>query len=433
MKKFQWKQNPYICGGLTLLCVVALSIVFYRIISDLSGVGRVLSTAADVLLPFIVGLALAYLLSPVYNFVYKPTFRWFAGKKEKPRRFAKLGARILASVAALLVLAAVVGGLLSMVLPQAINSVADLIQTMPERTQNVLLWVESLGSRFIGGEMLSEWIVNGINWVTTSLTDWVQKDLLPNIGNIAKEFSTGLIGAFSTAANVLVGIIICVYTLNSKELFAAQAKKVLYATFKIPRANYIIQTTRYVDHTFGRYINGMLLDALMVGMVCFIACSILRIPNALLLSAIVGLFNVVPIFGPITAGVIGTFFVLLEDPIKALIFLAIVIVLQQVDGNIIAPKILGEQTGLSSFWVIFAIVVGGGFFGLIGMILGVPTFAVIYVIIRGLIEKTLNKKHLPDDTQAYHQLWEMDEETGEPRYNVSVTAAQPAEAPAAEE
>ena len=422
MKRFQWTKSPYICGGLTLLSVIALSMVFYRIISDFSAVGRVFSTAADVLLPFIVGLALAYLLSPVYNIVYKHSFRWFRGKKETPRRGAVIGARVLASAASVLVLVAVVGGLISMVIPQAITSVANLIQTLPERSQAILLWVNNLESRVIGGEVLSDSITNGINWVTGALTDWVQKDLLPNIGNIAKEFSTGLIGAFSTATNVLVGIIICVYTLNSKELFAAQAKKVLYAVFKIPRANYIIQTTRYADKTFGRYINGMLLDALMVGVVCFITCSILRIPYALLISAIVGLFNVVPIFGPITAAVIGTFFVLLEDPIKAFVFLALVIVLQQVDGNIIAPKILGDKTGLSSFWVIFAIVVGGGFFGLIGMILGVPTFAVIYTLIRRLLEKKLQKKHFPADTEAYHGLWAFDEETGEPMYDAPLTA-----------
>jgi len=428
LKKFQWTKNPYICGGLTLLAVTALAMVFYRIISDLSGVGRFFSTAADVLMPFIVGLALAYLLAPVYNFVRRHALRWFTGKKSEPTKAAKIGARVLASAAALVVLIAVIGGLMSMVIPQAISSVANLIQTLPERSQTVVLWVKGIEERFaVGDNMLSGWLSNGINWITVALTDWVQKDLLPNIPDIAKDFSTGLIGAFGIATNVLVGVIICVYTLNSKELFAAQAKKVLYALFKIPRANYIIQTTRYVDHTFGRYINGMLIDALMVGMVCFIACSILRIPYALLISAIVGLFNIVPIFGPITAAVIGTFFVLLEDPLKAFIFLVLVIVLQQVDGNIIAPKILGEQTGLSSFWVIFAIVVGGGFFGVIGMILGVPAFAVIYMLIRTLLEKKLRKKHVPVSTQVYHGLWELREETGEPVYEAPAPSTEETE------
>lgn len=417
MKKFHWKNSPYICGGLTAFAVLAAALVFYRIISDFSGVGQFFSTVADVLLPFIVGLALAYLLAPVFDLVQKPCYTWFAGKKEKPRKYARFFSKLVATIAALIVLVVVIGGLLSMVIPQAIVSVSNFVQSLPEKTDALLAWVEGLETRLGGNDILSTWLENSFAWIGTALTDWVQKDLLPNIGSIAKEFSTSVFSVFSVATNVLVGIIICVYTLNSKEVFAAQAKKVTYALFKVPTANYIVHTTRYVDKTFGRYINGMLLDALMVGVVCFIACSILRIPYALLISAIVGLFNVVPIFGPITAGVIGTFFVLLEDPIKALLFIAIVVVLQQVDGNIIAPKILGDKTGLTSFWVVFAIVVGGGFFGLFGMILGVPTFAVIYTLIRRWIEKRLHRKRFPDDTAAYSELWEIDEETGEPRYD----------------
>ncbi len=416
MKKFRWKNSPYICGGLTAFVVLAAALIFYRVISDFDGVGKVLSQVMSVMLPFVVGLALAYLLAPVFDLVQKPCYKWFAGKGEKPRKHARFFSKLLGTVAALLVLIIVVGGLLSMVIPQAIVSISNFIQSLPQKSDALLVWVEGLEHQLGGNDMVSTWLENGFDWIASALTDWVQKDLLPNIGSIAKEFSTGVFGAFSVAANVLVGIIICVYTLNSKELFAAQAKKVTYALFKVPTANAIVHTTRYVDKTFGRYINGMLLDSLVVGIVCFITCSILRIPYALLISAIVGLFNVVPIFGPITAGVIGTFFVLLEDPLKALFFITIVVVLQQVDGNIIAPKILGEKTGITSFWVVFAIVVGGGFFGLPGMILGVPTFAVIYTLLRQRIERRLNRKHFPDDTAAYSTLYEIDEETGELRY-----------------
>ena len=418
MKKFRWKNSPYVCGGLTAFAVLAAALIFYRIISDFSAVGRFFSTVADVLLPFIVGLALAYLLAPVFDLVQKPCYKWFAGKQEKPRKRARFFSKLLATIACLLVLVVVIGGLLSMVIPQAITSVSNFIQSFPQKTDAFLLWLEAIETRFGLTDMLSTWFESSFDWIVDAITDWAQKELLPNIGSIAKEFSSGVFGAFSVATNVLVGIIICVYTLNSKETFAAQAKKITYALFKVPTANAIVHTTRYVDKTFGRYINGMLLDSLVVGVVCFIACSILRIPYALLISAIVGLFNVVPIFGPITAGVIGTFFVLLEDPLKALFFIAIVIVLQQVDGNIIAPKILGEKTGLTSFWVVFAIVVGGGFFGLPGMILGVPTFAVIYTLIRHRIEKRLHRKHFPDDTAAYGTLYEIDAETGELRYEV---------------
>ncbi len=414
--KTKWKKNPYFLTGLTAFLVVAALMVFYRVISDLSGFGKVFSTIADVLLPFIVGLALAYLLSPFYDLIRKWTYPLFAGKKAKPRRFAAGGAKTVATIASILLLLVIVGGLLSMVIPQAYQSISNLIITLPEKSNAVLTWINETADKFGKGDTLAAWISEGITWVTSTVMSWVQNDLLPNLGSIAKDVSTGLFSVIGTVTNVFIGVIICIYTLNSKELFAAQAKKLTYSLFKIPTANYLVSMTRYVDHTFGKFINGTLIDSAVLGVLCFIGMSLFRMPYALLVSVIVGLFNVVPIFGPITAAVIGTFFVLLEDPVKALIFVVFILVMQQLDGNVIAPKIIGDQTGLSSFWVIFAIVVGGGLFGLIGMILGVPTFAVVYTVISQQVKNRLRKKSIPDDTEAFNDLWEIDEDSGEPKY-----------------
>ena len=415
--KTNWKNNMYICGGLTLFTVGAALVAFYLIVTNFTGVGTVLSKVAGVLLPFIVGLALAYLLAPIYDFAEQLSYRWFKGKKSEPRRFAKGGAKVAASAVSVLFLLALIAGLLSLVVPQAYISIANLVASMPDKTRAVIAWVESLPIWF-GNDSLTAWLSQGLSSITSSLSDWAQNDLLPNLGNIAKDFSVGVIGVIGTVTNVFIGVIICVYTLNSKQLFKAQAKKILYALFKTPTANYIANMTRYMDRTFGRYINGMLLDALMGGILCFVFTSICGVPYALLISAIVGLFNVVPIFGPITAAILCTFFVLLESPIHALIFLIGVLVLQQVDGNILAPKILGERTGLSGFWVIFAIVVGGGLFGLVGMILGVPAFAVIYMLIQQAVARRLRKKNIPDRTEAYDKLWEIDSDSGEMIYDV---------------
>lgn len=416
--KGKWKTNPYICGGLTLFIVVAASLVFYRIISDFSGVGAVVKTVVGVLLPFIVGLALAYILSPIYEFVQRPCERWFAGKGKTPRKWAKGASKALASAAAILFLIGVLGGLLSLVIPQAYISISNLITTMPEKTAAVLSWIDEVSAKIGVGDMIATWLSQGISWVTETLTSWAENELLPNIGDIAKRFSTGLIDAVGIAASVVIGIILCVYTLNSKELFAAQTKKVMFALLKPRTANYLLHMTRYIDQTFGRYINGVLLDALVLGLLCFIVTSILGIPYALLISTLVGLFNIVPIFGPFVAIVFGSFFVLLENPFKALLFIIVAMILNQVDANIIAPKILGDKTGISGFWVIFAIVVGGGMFGFLGMVLGVPAFAVIYTMVSRFLEHRLRKKHIPEDTEAFDGLWEIDEATGEPRYDV---------------
>ncbi len=415
--KAKWKENPYVCGALALFVVIAASMIFYRIISDFTGFGIVLSTVARILLPFIVGLALAYLLAPIYDFVQRPFEKWFNGKKKKNPRAARTASRVVASIAAVVFLLAVVSGLLSLVLPQAYQSITRLINTLPDKSREALAMIDEISKKFGVDGNLAEWLSTVITDVTKKVMSWAETDLLPNLGNIAKDISTGVIGVIGTVADVLIGVIICVYTLNSKELFCAQAKKITYSLFKIPTANYIVHMTRYIDVTFGRYINGMLLDALLLGTICFIVTSILQMPYALLISAMTGLFNIVPIFGPIVGAVIGTFFVLLESPIKALIFLLVALVLNQVDGNIIAPKILGDKTGLSGFWVIFAIVVFGGLFGLLGMILAVPMFAVVYTVIRQFVARRLQKKHIPVDTGAYNKLWQIDEVTGEPLYD----------------
>lgn len=428
--KGKWRSNPYICGGLTLFVVVAASMIFYRIISDFSGVGAILKTFVSVFLPFIIGPVLAYLLSPVYDFVQRPCERWFAGKKATPRKWARPASKALGSAAAIVVLLAVVGGLLSLVIPQAYKSISNLIVSMPEKSAAVLAWIEEISQKIGIGDMITTWLSQAISWLTETLTAWAEQDLLPNIADIAKDFSTGLIDAVGIIVSIVVGVIVCVYILNSKELFAAQAKKVLFAVFKPRNANYILQVTRYIDQTFGHYINGVLLDALVLGLLCFIVTSILQIPYALLISTLVGLCNIVPIFGPFVAIVFGAFFVLLESPFKALLFIIVAMILNQIDANIIAPKILGDKTGISGIWVIFAIVVGGGFFGFLGMVLGVPAFAVIYALISRFLEHRLRKKHIPEETAAFDGLWEIDEDTGEPRYgspNTDVEVPDPPE------
>ncbi len=415
--KGKWKTNPYICGALALFAVAAASMVFYRIISDFSGVGAIVKTVAGVLLPFIVGLALAYVLSPIYDWVRCLCERWFSGKSKTPKRWVTGAAKTVASVAAVLFLLAVVGGLLGLVIPQGYISIRNLIESMPEKTAAVLNWIDGISEKLGAGDSIATWLSQGISWLTTTMTSWAESDLLPNIGEFAKKFSSGLMDAVGTVASIVIGVILCVYTLNSKELFAAQAKKLTYALFKTRTANEVLHVTRFVDETFGSYINGVMLDALVLGVLCFIVTSILQIPYALLISTLVGLFNIVPIFGPFVAIVFGSFFVLLEDPLKALIFIIVAMVLNQVDANIIAPKILGDKTGISGFWVIFAIVVGGGFFGFLGMVLGVPAFAVVYTLISRSIERRLRKKHIPEATAVYDGLQRVDEETGEPRYD----------------
>ena len=201
--------------------------------------------------------------------------------------------------------------------------------------------------------------------------------------------------------NVLVGLIIAAYLLFSKEKFIGQSKKIVYAILPVRQANVIVHTVRKSNEIFGGFISGKILDSAIIGVLCYIVLSIMQMPYTLLVSVIVGVTNVIPFFGPFIGGIPSAIIIALASPIQGLYFVIFVIVLQQLDGNIIGPKILGDSTGLSPFWVVFAILVGGGLFGFTGMVLGVPAFAVVYYIISNVISYILRKRKLPDDTGVY--------------------------------
>ncbi len=414
--KFDWKNNNYVRLSLALFGALAGFWLFQTLVSDISVVFAIVQRVLELLMPFVVGSVLAYLLAPIYDRVERPLYRAFAGNKKEPRRFAKAGSKTVATVCSVLFLFAVIAGLLSLVIPEAIRSITELVESVPDRAKDVMAWVQDISAQY-GDNPVIRYISDSVGDITQSLTAWAHTDLLPQLGNLALQFSNGVFGFLGTMSNVFIGMIICIYALNSKELFAAQAKKVVYSFFKIPTANYVVQMTRYIDQTFGRYINGMLLDALVLGTMVFIGMSILGLPYAPLVAVIVGVCNLIPMFGPFIGAAFGCFFVLMKDPLQALFFLIFFFVIQQLDANFIAPRILGGKTGLSSFWVIFAIVVGGGLFGVLGMILGVPTFAVVYTLFRQYVDRRLQKKSAPAGTEAYNGLWDIDEVTGEPKYS----------------
>ncbi|MBQ3068572.1 MAG: AI-2E family transporter [Clostridia bacterium] len=413
--KFKWKDNNYVRLGLALFGALAGFWLFYTVMSDFSAVFSIVQTAIGLLMPFVVGFVLAYLLAPIYDHVERPLFRLFAGKEKEPRRFAKAASKTIATIASVLLLIAVFAGLLSLVIPEAISSIGELVSAVPDRAKDLMVWVQEFSAKH-GESPVMQYVSDSVGDIAQSLTAWAHSDLLPQLGNLALQFSNGLFGFLGTMSNVFIGLIICIYALNSKELFAAQAKKVVYSFFKTSTANYIVHMTRYIDQTFGRYINGMLLDALVLGTMVFVGMSILGLPYAPLVAVIVGVCNLIPMFGPFIGAAFGCFFVLMKDPLQALFFVIFFTVIQQLDANFIAPRILGGKTGLSSFWVIFAIVLGGGLFGVIGMILAVPTFAVVYSLFRQYVSRRLQKKKVPDSTEAYQGLWDVDEVTGEPKY-----------------
>nr|MCR5420264.1 AI-2E family transporter [Lachnospiraceae bacterium] len=238
-----------------------------------------------------------------------------------------------------------------------------------------------------------------------NITDYAVKEILPKIQGLISTLSTTVLGSMWGVVvfifKLIIGIILSVYLLYNKELYAAQAKKITYSLFDEERANNLINNTRFANKTFGGFISGKIVDSFIIGLLCFIGTTILQMPYALLISVIVGVTNIIPFFGPYLGAIPSGFIILMINPVKCLWFLIFILVLQQIDGNIIGPKILGDSTGLSSFWVIFSITLFGGFFSVLGMFFGVPVFAIIYAAIKTFIDTRLERKNLPSDTAFY--------------------------------
>ena len=285
-----------------------------------------------------------------------------------------------------------------LVIPDLIDSVITLIKGVPEMADGISLWIQENIEQNPDLVLL---IQGKIEQTTTGFFDWAQANIIPGAESLLEGVSVGVMGTFGAAIDVLVALVICVYVLNSKEIFQAQAKKFVLAIFPTKKAEEIFEFAKICNHTFGGFINGKIIDSIIIGILCFIAMTLLKLPLALLISVVVGVTNIIPFFGPFIGAIPSAILLLCINPVDALKFGIMVLALQQLDGNVIGPKILGKATKLASFWVMFAILVGGGLFGFVGMVLGVPTMAVIYVYVSRYINGRLKEKDLPADTEIY--------------------------------
>ena len=251
-------------------------------------------------------------------------------------------------------------------------------------------------------EQLLDFIETSYDKLQANLDTWVKETLLPSMQSILSGAAVGVMSFVAFLKNLVIGLIVSVYLLASRKKFGQQGKLILYSLVKRRWADLFLEEICYADKMFGGFINGKILDSAIIGVLCYIACLIFKFPSALLVSVIIGVTNVIPFFGPFIGAIPATLLILIQNPIKALWFVLFVLVLQQVDGNIIGPKILGNTTGLSSFWVLFAILLFGGLWGFVGMIIGVPLFAVIYDVIKKLVIHGLKRNEELEMVTTYH-------------------------------
>lgn len=386
MKNRNWR--PYVYKALILFGAIALSIVFFFLLYFNDHIRAWLGKIVGILKPFIYGGVMAYLLKPVCNVFEEKLVCWLTPSGKTPSaRVRRIGAAVSIGVSVLLGII-IVAALLMMVLPQLATSIAGIVTMLEANIKYLEQWL----TQFLGEQtVIMNYIENISVGITDRLTDWLNTQLLPNIQMVIGGVTSSVFGIVTVFKNLFIGLIVAIYLLGSRKQFAMQGRLIVYSVLKKRWADVVIGEVRFADRMFCGFINGKLLDSAIIGLLCFLFMWLFKLPYALLVSVIVGVTNVIPFFGPYIGAVPSVLLILMVSPIQSLVFLAFIIVLQQFDGNILGPRILGNVTGLSSFWVLFAILVFGGLFGFIGMIIGVPVFAVIYDIVKKLVHRGLQR------------------------------------------
>lgn len=379
------KQKRYLYLMLSGFGAISLSILLFFALYRLRGIGELLQTIAGILLPFIYGGVVAYLARPMCNTYEKFLTRHLP---EKLRKFSPPAA-VAGSLVTLLL---IVYALCAMIFPQVYDSVVALGKTIPSRLESFILWAETTFGESETMDTLFDFFNTSYEKIYQQVDAWIRNDLFPQITTLVSSVSSSVFAVLRSLYNLVIGLIVAVYVLSSRKRFARQSTLIVRSVLSEKWADAVLEEVALMDRMFGGFIDAKILDSLIIGVLCYLGCWILRIPNTLLISVFVGITNIIPFFGPLIGAVPSTLLILIESPIKAVWFVIFVIFLQQLDGNVIGPRILGNKIGISGFWVMFAIIFFGGIWGVMGMVIGVPLFAVIYDLVRKLVKLGLRKK-----------------------------------------
>ena len=352
MKREKYQQ--YIYWGVTAFVVLAFLVAFIFMIIKFDWVKSMIDMLLGILSPITYGAVLAYLLAPVYNRVRDAVVACAKAGISPKKDWKKLGEAV-ATIASILLLVALVTGLISMLIPELRKSIMGIVEAFPTSIHNLQLWLDDV---LANNKDIEDTVMQYYDEGMRMLQGWLTSKFLPNVDKIygfITNLSVGIINILILLKNILIGLIVMVYLLNMKEKLLTQFKMILYGVFPLKVANKLLEEGRYVHQVFGGFIIGKLLDSLIIGILSFVLLHFMKMPNVLLVSVIIGVTNVIPFFGPFIGAIPSAFLILLDSPVKCFWFIGFILLLQQFDGNILGPKILGDSTGLSSFWVLFSI------------------------------------------------------------------------------
>ena len=398
--KSAWRQQ--LSKGLGTFVIIAAGIAFYFLFYRLGSIFKGLGKALSALKPVLYGLGIGYLLTPFVNFYDKYIIKFL--KKHFNFKRPNTVARIISIVVALLILVGIVLLVFNLLIPQLVANVQNAVYTVPPQIRR---WANNLAEAAGDSKykaLLSDLMKQG----STTLKDWLTNTLLPKTNHLMEQATASVITVVKEFFFILIGMIVSIYLLYNKEVYAAQAKKATYALFSPSRATTYVHIGRKANDVFSGFILGKVVDSIIIGVLCFIGLSLISIwypiPFIPMISVIIGVTNIIPFFGPYLGAIPCTLLIALSSPPKALVFVIFILILQQIDGNIIGPRILGNSTGITGFWVMFSIILGGGLFGFWGLLLGVPVFVVIYSLVTNLVVKKLRRNDLPWELEDYKEL-----------------------------
>lgn len=412
----QDKYGGYVAMGVTAFLVIAAAILLFFGIYHFDKIRAVFSTLSYILRPIFYGLVLAFLLLPIHRQMYGILISGASRAGGKVTHRVENVLNFLAVVISLALFLLVIYILLAMVLPQLYLSVVGLVEAFPGYITSIQVWITEF---FENNPDLQQAILpyytslagSFQQWLNTDLLpnlesanstiDWLRQEVLPQLTGVVTSVSAGVIALLLLLKDILISLIVSVYVLVMKDTFSAQSKKIVYSVFPTRVADFIVEEVRSIYRILSGFINGKLVDSLIIGIIALLCCNFLHFPYPMLLAVIIGVTNVIPFFGPFIGAVPCALLILLVSPLQCLYFVIFIFILQQFDGNILGPKILGDSTGLASFWVLFSILLFGGLFGFAGMVLGVPVFAMFYSAVSRLVRYGLKKRSLPLDTQDY--------------------------------
>ena len=393
-------MKRYLKIGITGAAILASEILCAFVLFKMPVIISVLKGITEILKPFLYGVVFAYLLAPLCNKIEEKLFQFFPKAKAKARRFICF----IAIVISLCVAIAVIWLIIMMIIPQVWDSVMKIIQMVPQKLIVVNNWIEHM---LENQPELQAYFEEFSSQAESNIDSLLNVDTIQKVQSIINSLSVQLFGVLGVVKNIFLGLLISAYLLGSRKLFGAQAGLILHGVFSDKWAKIIEEEIRYTDKMFNGFLVGKIIDSAIIGLLCFAGTSIMGFEAPAFISVIIGITNIIPFFGPFIGAIPCGLLLLLENPMHCLYFIIFIFVLQQLDGNVIGPKILGNTTGVSSFWVLFAILLFGGMWGVVGMVIGVPLFAVIYDIIRKLVYRGLRKHKresmITDYEEKYHK------------------------------